>query len=91
LLPSAFSPNNDSHNDTYKPLGRFHSIRDYQITIHDANGLLVYQSNDILQEWNGKWNNVGEDAPAGMYEVSIAFIDVFQQKHKYNKRVTLVR
>jgi hypothetical protein len=72
-------------------LGRFHSIRDYQITIHDANGLLVYQSNDILQAWNGKWNNVGEDAPAGMYEVSIAFIDVFQQKHVYNKRVTLVR
>jgi gliding motility-associated-like protein len=91
LLPSAFSPNNDSHNDTYKPLGRFHSIRDYQITIHDANGLLVYQSSDIWQEWNGKWNNIGEDAPAGMYEVSIAFIDVFQQKHVYNKRVTLVR
>jgi len=91
LLPSAFSPNGDSHNDTYRPLGRFHSIRDYQITIHDGNGLRVFSSRDILEAWNGKWNNVGEDVPAGLYEVNIAFIDAFKQKYVYKKRVTLVR
>jgi PKD repeat protein len=91
LLPSAFSPNGDSHNDTYKALGRFHSIQKYRMTVNDANGILVFSTDDVLQFWNGKFNNTGYELSPGMYEVNIVMIDVYQQKYKYSKRVTLVR
>jgi len=91
LLPSAFSPNNDGHNDVWQPLGRFHSIRDFVLTIHDANGILVFKTNDITEAWNGKFLNNGDDVSAGLYEVNIAFSDVYKKRFVYQKRVTVVK
>jgi gliding motility-associated-like protein len=52
FIPSGFTPNNDGKNDIFKPtiLGR---MTKYQFTIYDRWGMMVFQTADINQGWDG--------------------------------------
>ena len=64
FVPTAFTPNGDHVNDTFlikvsKPLTYYH------IAIHDNNNITVYQGNNILNGWNGTYQDGPE--PVGSY------------------------
>jgi gliding motility-associated-like protein len=52
-FPSAFTPNNDTKNDGFGPLGNIQSLENYSLRIFNRYGELVFSSNNPFQKWNG--------------------------------------
>lgn len=53
-FPNAFTPNNDLHNDTYRPIvnGDLALIK---FSIYDRYGTRVFETSNILESWNGSY------------------------------------
>ena len=88
-LPTIFTPNGDGKNEIFRPvIGRI-SDEDYDITISDRWGRIVYTSDNIHEGWNGQdqKGNVLE----GSYIWIANFRDAYGHKHKQNGLVQLVR
>ncbi|MCK9422613.1 MAG: gliding motility-associated C-terminal domain-containing protein [Bacteroidales bacterium] len=67
-IPDAFTPNGDGTNDTFKIIGLpVENITKYNLKIYNRWGQMVFTSNDIREEWNGKMNNTGKICPDGAY------------------------
>jgi len=63
LVPNAFTPNGDGHNDVFKVAYR--SIASYHCRIYAPWGVKVYDSTDITQGWDGTIG--GRLASIGVY------------------------
>lgn len=52
-IPTAFTPNNDGKNDTFKPLlnGR---LKKFDFLIYDRWGQIVFHSRDVKKGWDGR-------------------------------------
>ncbi len=74
-LPNAFSPNNDGINDTYRGIGAIEDIVQFELTIWNRWGEKVFETNDPNEGWNGRKNNVGVDAPLGVYSVIVQYTE----------------
>jgi gliding motility-associated-like protein len=64
FLPSAFTPNNDGLNDTWKFTGV--GLRELEVVVYDRWGSIVFQSSDPNFEWDGTTRS-GEPAKNGVY------------------------
>jgi gliding motility-associated-like protein len=63
-FPGAFTPNNDGHNDLFRPI--FGGIlSEYNITIFNRYGQIVFSSQDANQGWDGTFH--GQLQGAGGY------------------------
>lgn len=63
-IPTAFTPNQDAHNQLFKP--RYVSIENLSFfTIYARDGQVVFHTADQKTGWNGTFK--GRDAPAGTY------------------------
>ncbi len=51
-LPNAFTPNGDGLNDDFR-IADPQKVVDFHIWIHDRRGLIVYDSRDPYQAWDG--------------------------------------
>ena len=88
-LPTIFTPNGDGNNEIFRPvIGRI-SDEDYNITISDRWGRIVYTSTNIFEGWDGrdKKGNIMD----GSYIWIAEYKDVYDHKHKQNGIVQLVR
>jgi gliding motility-associated-like protein len=67
FYPSAFSPNNDTHNDFFRP--RSPCLKAMDLIIYDRWGVKVYQDVDINSKgWDGMYNGeIGNTAVFGYY------------------------
>ena len=63
-FPSAFTPNNDGRNDSFKGLGN-RSVKDYHLTIYNRWGQAVFTSTTISNGWNGKMKEI--EQATGIY------------------------
>jgi gliding motility-associated-like protein len=52
LLPNAFTPNGDGHNDYFKPLHAC-EMSDFHLAIFNRYGQMVFQSSDPEKAWDG--------------------------------------
>lgn len=53
VVPTAFTPNNDTLNDTFRPVTR--RLKNVQMDIYDTWGSLIYsETGDVLVGWDGK-------------------------------------
>lgn len=61
FVPNTFTPNNDGINDSFKPLisGR---ISDYEFTVYNIYGQIVFNSRRINYGWNGMYRNLPQNA-----------------------------
>ncbi|HTN06473.1 gliding motility-associated C-terminal domain-containing protein [Agriterribacter sp.] len=61
FVPNTFTPNNDGINDSFKPLisGR---ISDYEFTVYNIYGQIVFNSRRINDGWNGMYRNLPQNA-----------------------------
>lgn len=55
-FPNSFTPNNDGINDLFKPK-LYGTLRQYQLSVFDRYGQLVFYSEDPGKGWDGKFNN----------------------------------
>ncbi|MEM1323517.1 MAG: PKD domain-containing protein [Bacteroidota bacterium] len=91
FMPNAFTPNNDSTNDFFRPGGFFRGIRDFRMLIFDRWGGLVFESSDPMVEWNGRKNNTGRLAPTGVYVCRVHYRGPRGQAFEYKGFVTLLK
>jgi gliding motility-associated-like protein len=66
-VPTAFTPNGDGSNDEFMIQGTGLQADGFSILIYDRWGELVFESNDILETWNGKIKNRNKICPNGVY------------------------
>lgn len=88
-VPNAFTPDGDGINDGFTGKGVF--ILNYEISIFDRWGNLIFFSDTIDKPWDGKANHGGNIAQADVYVYSIKVTDIKSKKHTYKGIVTLVR
>lgn len=62
-IPNCFTPNGDLVNDIFSIPST--CIKDFHITIYSRWGELIFESDDILVSWDGKYKN--KDVPDGVY------------------------
>jgi len=56
FMPTAFTPNHDGKNDMLKPI-LLGTVKQYQFSIYNRWGQLIFQSNDPKKGWDGNFNN----------------------------------
>lgn len=69
-VPTAFTPNLDSHNPTLKVFAKKNMIQDFRIEIFNRFGTKVYTSTDKNFEWDGTFNK--NEVEAGLYTLVIS-------------------
>ncbi len=68
FYPNAFTPNGDGKNDEFFGKGSFlRYMLDFQLTIWDRWGGMVFETKNPDEHWNGRKNNSGELLPQGVY------------------------
>lgn len=88
-IPSAFTPNNDHANDTWQiTLQQSVEQLTTYIRVYDKKGNLVFESNDITNEWDGHHN--GRPLPADIYFFTID-MDLLNRKVNYKGIVSILR
>ncbi|UPT66185.1 MAG: PKD domain-containing protein [Sphingobacteriales bacterium JAD_PAG50586_3] len=55
-IPTAFTPNEDGLNETFKPQG--YEIENFTMTIFNRWGELIFSTTDITKGWDGTYNKV---------------------------------
>jgi gliding motility-associated-like protein len=66
-VPTAFTPNGDGLNDVFQISGL--EVKQFDISIFDRWGKLIFRSADISNSWDGKID--GQDATEGVYVYKI--------------------
>jgi gliding motility-associated-like protein len=89
FIPNAFSPNGDGINDEFYGKGDY--ISDFEMTIFDRWGNLIFFSDDINKHWDGKANHGSQLAQEDVYVYVVKIKDHKNSKHKYTGTVTIVK
>ena len=90
-LPNAFTPNSDSVNDTYKGVGLMKGATDFEFSIWNRWGELVFQTNNPDEGWNGQKFNSGRSSPNGVYVVAVKYKTPRGEKKELKGFATLIR
>ncbi|MGA9638736.1 PKD domain-containing protein, partial [Flavobacterium sp.] len=60
VVPNAFTPNNDSFNDTFRPVTK--ALKKIRLDIYDTWGSIIYsETGDDLRGWDGKIKGVNAE------------------------------
>jgi len=86
LIPTAFTPNNDGLNDTYKVM--VESYYKFNITIYSRWGECVYASNNPNMSWDGNYRN--KEVPSGVYLV-VVHVKTNNITKTFTKSISLLR
>jgi gliding motility-associated-like protein len=86
-VPSAFTPNGDGINDYFQGFGSF--LKDYEMSIFDRWGILVYKTTDYDKPWDGKLKNGEVQNDVFVYRIKV--VDQKDIPHTYIGKVTLIR
>ncbi len=70
-FPNSFTPNGDGRNDIFAPV--WDHVEQYNLTIFNRWGALVFESKSIEFGWDGKFN--GDPSPTGVYVFVAEYID----------------
>ncbi len=87
FVPSAFSPNDDSENDYFKPVTI--GAKSYTFEVFSRWGELIYTGNDTQEGWDGFYKNA--EAPDGVYIYIVNAIMYSGKPEVQHGVVTLVR
>jgi len=86
-VPTAFSPNGDGQNDLF--LVRGGPFKTINVRVYNNWGQLIFETNDQLQGWDGKFKDV--DQPLGVFVWVVEVEMINGKKIKETGDVTLLR
>lgn len=67
-LPNVFTPNGDQYNDYFTPFPEtMAGVEQLEIMIFNRWGRLVYESADLMINWDGRNHNTNKECPDGTY------------------------
>lgn len=88
-IPNSFSPNGDNLNDEfYFVADRF---LDFEMSIYNRWGNLIFHTNDISKHWDGTSDNSNKVVQQDTYVYVVVMTDENKKQHKYTGTVTLTR
>ena len=90
-LPNAFTPNNDGSNDIYVGNGVMEGASNFNLSIWNRWGELVFETSDPFEGWNGRKHNTGREAPAGVYMVLVTYNGPRGEPYELRGVATVVR
>lgn len=60
VVPTAFTPNNDTLNDTFRPVTK--ALKNVRLDVYDTWGSMIYsESGDVLRGWDGKIKGINAE------------------------------
>jgi len=88
-LPTAFTPNGDGLNDTFRPISN--EIVDFHLIIYNRWGQMVFETSDFGKGWDGTFK--GSYCAPGVYTYILTYRDTQTSSNtkKITGFVTLVR
>jgi gliding motility-associated-like protein len=90
FIPNAFTPDGNGNNDVFT--GKGENIQEFEMSVYDRWGELVFFTNDINEGWNGAMRNSGELCQMDVYVYNITLREgVKGHRHNYIGKVTLVK
>lgn len=92
-IPNSFTPNGDGKNDVFAPRGLGVDPDGYSLKIYDRWGGLIFESNNLGQPWDGRYQGSTKMAPNGVYIWKIVAKDGTDDSdtHKYSGTINLLR
>ena len=91
-VPNSFTPDGDEHNQLFSPVVTGDNITDYELSVFNRWGEVVFQSRDLSQGWDGTYN--GTIVQEGSFVWTLRIIDASMTKTRtleYNGHVTVIR
>ena len=88
VMPNAFTPNSDGHNDVFRIKYPF-AVSSFLMVVYDRWGQEVFRTKNIGEGWNGTIR--GAPAPAGTYVWYISLIDMQKKLQQGKGTLELVR
>ena len=83
-IPNVFTPNNDGSNDLFVPV-KSEGIASMNTMIFNRWGNKIFESDELLIEWNG------EDVNDGTYFWIVNYVDIQGEAHQVKGHVTLLK
>lgn len=80
-IPTSFTPNGDGLNDEFRIAGEGIIMDDFELSIYDRWGTLVFYSKNPEHGWDGKSTADGSFVPAGSYPFVLRYRDL-QGEHR---------
>jgi gliding motility-associated-like protein len=87
-FPNAFTPDGNTKNDDFGPLGNIAAISDYLLLVYNRYGELVFNSRDPFKRWDGLYK--GKQI-TGSYIWAVTFTYKGQIKRAEQGTVTIIR
>ncbi len=89
-MPNSFTPNGDGINEVFLPILDGFAVRDYNLTIWDRWGELIFETNDETEAWNGML--AGSIVQDGVYIWQVELrAQSFVGRRKLRGHVTVLR
>ena len=73
FMPNAFTPTRDGINDIFIGNGVLAGSTDFNFSIWNRWGEMIFETDDYTQGWNGRKNNTGRDSPSGVYVYLLSY------------------
>lgn len=86
FAPNSFTPNGDGLNDTFKIMGV--GIKKFKLEIYNRWGELLFESNNLEDEWDGKYN--GKLVPRGTYVYKVYYTTFLDKNVEKRGMVTVI-
>lgn len=91
FLPNAFSPNGDGVNDVFSGKGIISEMLEFELSIFDRWGGLLFYTNDPEFEWNGYQHQNGKIVGKGVYVYQLNYLTSRGQRFQDRGFINLIR
>ena len=85
--PSAFTPNGDGLNEVFEIKGI--GIKQYLLQVYSRWGEMIYESTNLEDHWDGKFN--GEFVSPGTYVYAISYTSMLDKDYSKKGTVTVMK
>ncbi|MGL5889275.1 MAG: gliding motility-associated C-terminal domain-containing protein, partial [Bacteroidia bacterium] len=89
FVPNAFTPNGNGTNDLFMPSAGFTDVVEYQFTVFNRWGEMVYRTNSKTEGWDG--NYLGQKCLPEVYVWTLTFRTAEGEFIDQKGTVTLLR
>lgn len=90
-VENAFTPNNSGGNETFLPKALLDWEVQFEMTIINKTGKLIYKTSDKNEPWNGKMNNSGQVLNEGIYLWQVITYDCEGIPNRHHGKINLVK
>ncbi len=90
FVPTAFSPNDDALNSSFRIKINANCVQTMQLQVFDRWGELMYESTNPADAWDGKYKGKELDPAVFVYVLDIQFIGE-QASNRYKGNLTLIK